>query len=344
MADTEQGTQETLLSERTKDNLPWLSGETIANILHVSLGREFRTGQRFAAPPWLRILGGLVYSVRPWQWYKQGILLIAIVFSGSLFSVTAWTNVLLGITAFCIAAGGIYTINDIIDLDADRRHPTKRNRPIASGTLSVGLAFVYGIGLLVIGSALSIQISEAFTLVIGLYIVQNLIYSVYLKHVLFVDVLVIALGFVWRAIAGVVAIGTELSAWLIVCAFLAALLLALGKRRSELATVEDITETRPILDGLSPRHLDDLMAITAGTLLMAYTLYTVVKPNSLMMVTLPFAYFGVFWYYILVQSATIGERPERLLVNRPFLVNTGLWLTSVVIVIYLAPDLSGLLR
>ena len=253
---------------------------------------------------------GLAYEVRPWQWYKQSILLIGIVFSKQLFNPVAWSQVLLAVLAFCALAGATYIFNDISDVEADRKHPTKRNRPIASGQVSLTTAAVFAVALLVFGFALSYAIGRLFLLVVLTYIAQNALYSLYLKDVVLVDVMLIAIGFVLRAVAGVVAIGVALSPWLVVCTFLAALLLAIGKRRNEFKASDMPGETRTTLKEYTPETLDQLLGIVTSTLLISYSIYTFTGAKLAMMLTLPFAFFGVFRYHHLVHTIDSGCRPR----------------------------------
>jgi 4-hydroxybenzoate polyprenyltransferase len=285
----------------------------------------------------VRTATGLAYEIRPWQWYKQGVILIAIVFSKQLFDPLAWGQVAVAVAAFCAVAGATYIFNDISDVEEDRNHPEKRNRPIASGQVSVQTAGAFAISLLVSGFALSYALGPLFVAVIATYLVQNAAYSLYLKDVVLVDVLLIAIGFVLRAVAGVVAIGVALSPWLVVCTFLAALLLALGKRRHEFAASEVPGETRATLAEYTPETLDQLLGIVISTLLMSYSIYTFTGAKLAMMLTLPFAFFGVFRYHHLVYTTQAGASPGALLVDRQLLVNFTLWGLMAVIVLYGRP-------
>ncbi|RJS96759.1 UbiA prenyltransferase family protein [Halococcus sp. IIIV-5B] len=280
---------------------------------------------------------GLAYEIRPWQWYKQSVLLIGIVFSRELFNPAAWSQVILGVLAFCAIAGATYIFNDISDVEADRKHPTKRNRPIASGQVSVATAGAFAVALLVGGFVLSYALGRLFLVVVLTYIAQNVLYSLYLKDVVLVDVMLIAIGFVLRAVAGVVAIGVALSPWLVVCTFLAALLLAIGKRRNEFEASDLPGETRATLEEYTPETLDQLLGIVTSTLLISYSIYTFTGAKLAMMLTLPFAFFGVFRYHHLVHTTDSGVSPEVLLIDRQFILNLALWGLIAVIVLYGRP-------
>ena len=288
----------------------------------------------------LSTLSGLVREVRPQQWYKQGVLLLGITFSRNLLDPAAWAAVVLAIGAFTAVAGATYVINDISDVEADRNHPEKRHRPIASGQVSIPAAGAFGAALLVTGFGLAFLVGPLLVAVLATYLGQNLLYSAYVKHVVFADVISVAVGFVLRAIAGVVAIGVFLSPWLIVCTFLSALVLALGKRRHELGASMDPQRTRETLGSYTTESVDQLLTVATATLLMAYALYTFNRADPTMMLTLPFAFFGVFRYHHLVHTTEVAGRPEYLLIDRPSMLNLGLWAATAIGVLY---DLPGLL-
>lgn len=287
----------------------------------------------------LSTLAGLAREVRPQQWYKQGVLLLGITFSRNLLNPEAWTAVLLAIVAYTAVAGATYVINDISDVEADRNHPEKRHRPIASGQVPIPVGVAFALSLLVSGFALALLVGPLLVAVLATYLGQNLLYSAYVKHVVFADVISVAVGFVLRAIAGVVAIGVFLSPWLIVCTFLLALVLALGKRRHELGASADPERTRETLGSYTTESVDQLLTVATATLLMAYALYTFNRADPTMMLTLPFAFFGVFRYHHLVHTTEIAGRPEYLLTDRPSMLNLVLWAATAVAVLYGLPSL-----
>jgi 4-hydroxybenzoate polyprenyltransferase len=188
------------------------------------------------------------------------------------------------------------------------------------------------------GFGAAYSLGPLFLLVIGAYLGQNALYSLYLKQIVFVDVLIVAIGFVLRAIAGVIAINVFLSPWLIVSTFLLALVLAIGKRRNELALAETPPETRAVLGDYSEDNIDQLLVMTMATLLMAYSLYTFSRTDPIMMTTLPFAFFGVFRYHHLVHTADIAGQPEYVFTDRPSVVNLVLWGLVVIAVLYNVPE------
>ncbi|WP_306060664.1 decaprenyl-phosphate phosphoribosyltransferase [Natronococcus wangiae] len=288
-----------------------------------------------------RLMGtvsGLVKEIRPWQWYKQSILLLGLVFSKSLFDPVAVTNVVLGIVAFCAIAGATYIGNDIADVEEDRNHPRKKHRPIASGQVSIPVAAAFGALLFVGGLTLSWRLGPLFFIVILAYLAQNSLYTAYLKEIVIVDVMVIAIGFVLRAIAGVVAIDVYLSPWLVVCTFLTALMLALGKRRHEMTISDDPAASRAILAEYTEETLDHLLIVVLSALVVSYSLYTFFRGGEWMMVTLPFAFFAVFRYHHLVYTKDLGGNPKFLLGDRPFLVNLVAWGLVVIAILYQDPS------
>jgi 4-hydroxybenzoate polyprenyltransferase len=280
-------------------------------------------------------LMGLAREVRPRQWYKQSVMLFGIVFSRNLGNIAAWQRLLVGISAFTAVVSAVYIFNDISDLEEDRNHPEKRHRPIASGQVSVPVGAGAGGVLAVVGIAAALWLDPRFLAVLLTYLFQNVLYSLYLKEVALVDVIVVAVGFVLRAIAGVIAIRVFLSPWLIVCTFLLALMLALGKRRHEFETA---TDTRAVLDEYTAETLNDLLLVVTGTLLMAYSLYTFFRADSMMMLTLPFAFFAAFRYYMLLHISDIGNKPESLLRDGPSVLNAVLWGILAVAVLYDVPS------
>ena len=286
----------------------------------------------------LATAAGLVQEIRPWQWYKQIILLLPILFSKSVFDSAAWTKTIVGIVAFCAVAGVTYIGNDISDVEEDRKHPEKRHRPIASGQVSIPVAAAFACFLLIVGLTLAYSIDLLFLIVLCGYLAQNVLYTTYLKDIVIVDVLVVALGFVLRAIAGVVAIDVYLSPWLVVCTYLAALLLVIGKRRHEMIVSDDPAETRSTLAEYTSDTLDQLLIIVISSLLVSYSLYTFFRAETTMMLTLPFAFFATFRYHHLVHTADLGGNPSFLFYDRQFLSNLVLWGIVTISVLYGLPD------
>jgi 4-hydroxybenzoate polyprenyltransferase len=283
---------------------------------------------------------GLAREIRPWQWYKQGVMLLGIIFSQNLLNWDAWLSLLVGIVAFTTVASATYVFNDIIDLEEDRNHPKKQHRPIASGQVSVSVAVVFGIILAGVGLGAAYSLSPLFLILLLAYLGQNVLYSLALKSFIFVDVLIVAIGFVLRAIAGVIAIDVFLSPWLIVSTFLLALVLAFGKRRNELEVAANPQETRDVLGDYSENNIDQLLVMMMATLLMSYSLYTFSRTDPMMMTTLPFAFFGVFRYHHLVHTTNIAGQPEYLLTDQPSIANLTLWAIVAIAVLYNVPEIA----
>ena len=289
----------------------------------------------------MSLLAAAVVSLRPRQWVKNFFVFAGLIFSQSLFTPLVWPA-LGAFLIFCALSGAIYVFNDLADVDKDRLHPVKRNRPIARGALPAPVAMGLGVGLLVLSLAAAFALSLGFGLTAVAYAALLIAYSVWLKHVVILDVLTVAAGFVLRAVAGAEAIAVEISGWLVICTILVALFLALGKRRHEYRTLKgDAAAHRPILAEYSEGFLDQMVAVVTASTVTAYALYTmspetVAKFNTrLLPVTLPFVLYGVFRYLYLLYRRELGGNPSDLLLNdRALLVNTGLWMLTLLVIIY----------
>jgi 4-hydroxybenzoate polyprenyltransferase len=239
-------------------------------------------------------------------------------------------------------SGAVYVINDLFDREADRRHPTKRHRPIASGAVAPSTAISTAVGAIGIGIIGALLLSETFMLCALAYLALMLAYSKWLKHVVIIDLFCIAAGFVLRAVAGAVVINVEISSWLLVCTILLSLFLGLSKRRHELVILNDeAVEHRKILNEYSPTMLDQMISVVTSSTVVAYALYTlspetVAKFNTHgLSLTIPFVLYGIFRYLYLVHRHDLGGSPERLLVeDRPLLIAVAAWAFSAGFVIY----------
>jgi 4-hydroxybenzoate polyprenyltransferase len=288
------------------------------------------------------VVAGLAYSLRPWQWYKQLIVLVPIAFSFRYFDVLdlgVWFDVVAGALVFSLTAGCVYVLNDIADREEDRNHPRKKHRPIASGQVPVAVAAGVAIPGLLAGPAVGWYLTPAFGALLGVYVLQNLLYSAGLKTFAFVDILVIGVGFVLRAVAGVILVGAPISPWLVLCTFLTALLLAVGKREAELAVVDGDDETRESLSDYSTDLLRMMFVSVSSVLLVSYSLYTFFVRSDAMMLTIPFALFAVFRYGYLTMEEGM-KRPERMFLDRPMLANLVLWAVVVLLILYLFPAVT----
>ena len=284
----------------------------------------------------------LLRSLRPSQWTKNLIVFAALGLGQRLLDGQSVLYAFAAFGIFCILSGVVYLINDVADKEADRRHPVKRNRPIASGAVPVPVAltcaFVLGAGGLVGAFALR----PLFGVLAATYVALLALYSGPLKHIVIIDVLTIAIGFVLRAAAGAVAIAVPISPWLYVLTVLLALFLALSKRRHELVLLADqATEHRPILEEYSPYLLDQMISVATASTIVAYAFYTVSPETiekfhtNLLGLTLPFPLYGIFRYLYLVHQKEGGGSPsDMLLTDRPLLVCVALWALAVALIIY----------
>jgi 4-hydroxybenzoate polyprenyltransferase len=287
-----------------------------------------------------RMLIGLLQSLRPKQWTKN-----LLVFAGLLFTLQAkhpasdTLRVIAAFAIFCLLSGTVYLINDIVDADNDRKHPKKRFRPIASGRVSTVAATVTAI-LLGVGSLIAaLALDRLFGITAIAYIILAVAYSFSLKHVVIVDVLTLAAGFVLRAVAGALVIHVSISEWLLVCTTLLALFMGLAKRRNELVTLSDeAANHRKILQEYTPALLDQMILITAACTVMAYMFYTFMSKTGAgshryMMMTIPFVIYGLFRYLYLVHTRNLGGSPEAVLLeDKPLMINIILWLITVAVV------------
>lgn len=290
-------------------------------------------------------------ALRPSQWTKNLVVLAAYLFAfwdRSSDRVLSWEElglVCLGFVVFCAASSGIYVLNDILDLEADRRHPVKRKRPLAAGRLSMSGARLLSALLLGTGVACAFLLEMRFGIVVLSYVLVQVAYGLVLKHVAMADILIIAGGFVLRAMGGALVISVKISPWLLLCTFLLALFLALCKRRHEKLILNDEAEQlRPSLVKYDRALLDQLISISAGATIVCYAIYTL-SPQTVekfgtagLGLTIPFVIFGVFRYLDLAYRHEKGDQPERiLLTDAPMLVDVALYGLAVVTVLLLRP-------
>lgn len=268
----------------------------------------------------------ILRALRPTQWTKNLVVLAAFCFAFGdkthSLSLHSLYRSLAACGLFCLASSGIYIINDIADLTADRLHPTKRFRPIAAGRVATGLASGLSGLLLVIALGGSFWLAVPFGVIVAAYIAMQVIYTNWLKHIALVDVFIIAIGFVLRAAGGGLAIPVMISPWLLVCAFLLALFLALCKRRHEKLLLDDGLEGhRASLEDYDHKLLDQLIAIVSAATIVSYSVYTLSAETihrfgtSLLSITIPFVIFGIFRYLDLVYRKEGGGRPEKILLT-----------------------------
>ena len=279
--------------------------------------------------------------MRPKQWAKSVFVFTALVFDRKLLNQSAFLHTLAGAILFSLIASAVYIFNDIADLEADRNHPQKKQRPIASGELPLNIAWAAGIGLILISLPLAYYLSPGFFIICSLYLVLNLLYSTWLKHVPLIDVIVLASFYILRVTSGVTLIEVKrFSPWLYVVTTLFALFIGLGKRRAEIVLNSvDSGESRPVLDGYTLDLLDQLINIVSGTTIVAYSLYTFSAPNlpenHSMMLTIPFVLYGIFRYLYLIQIGKGGAPEDIALTDRPLQATILLWSFSILLIFYL---------
>ncbi len=281
--------------------------------------------------------------MRPRQWTKNAFVFAALVFDRQFFILQSLERTLITFVIFCLISSSVYLFNDIMDVEADRNHPIKKNRPIASGKLPISVASVVSLILLLISLTGAYFLSIGLLIIVAVYFFLNLAYSKWLKHMPILDVLVIAACFVLRVAAGVSVIEVQrFSPWLYVVTTLLALYIGFGKRRAELMVLvpENTQSHRRVLSGYSLDLVDQLITVVSSTTIIAYSLYTFSAPNlpdnHSMMLTIPFVLFGVFRYLSLMKIQKMGGEPEEILLkDRPLQITILLWAVSVMIIFYL---------
>jgi 4-hydroxybenzoate polyprenyltransferase len=274
-------------------------------------------------------LRATVAALRPRQWLKNLLLFAGILFAAELSDRTRWIEAIAAFVAYCAASSSAYLVNDVRDVEADRRHPAKRRRPIARGELRPRTAVVLAIALALVAFAIGAALGPWSLALLLAFVSLQAAYTLALKHVVLVDVGVIALLFVIRAAAGAVAVDVRISPWLLACTALLALFIALGKRRAELVVVgAEQTPGRAVLEGYSLSLVDQLLAAIAGATVVAYTTYTLsggVVPRA-MVVTVPFVVVGIIRYLQLLHRHALGEEPENVLLgDLPILLTVAGW-------------------
>jgi 4-hydroxybenzoate polyprenyltransferase len=311
------------------------------------MGPESLPHREFSLPPlfdscyYFDMLSALLKTIRPKQWAKNIFVFTALVFDRKLLNLDSFLHTLAGAALFSLVASAVYIFNDIADLEADQQHPTKKNRPIASGIISLPVAWGIAVSLLAISFPLAYLLSPGFLLILVVYFSLNLAYSAKLKHIPLIDVLVLASFYLLRVISGTTLIEVKrFSPWLYVVTSLFALFIGFGKRRAELVLQTGKSTTiRPVLDGYSVELLDQLITIVSGTTIVAYSLYTFSAPNlpenHSMMLTIPFVLFGIFRYLYLLQCGEGGAPEEIALADRPLQAAILLWSAVILLVFYL---------
>lgn len=287
------------------------------------------------------MIADIVKSLRPKQWIKNLFILAALIFDRQLTNFPALQITLSGVIIFSFLSSAVYLLNDIFDKNADAAHPIKRYRPIAAGRIGIGLAALLAVLLAMLALIWSLLLSHSFFLICAAYLLTNLLYSKWLKHVPIIDVMIVASGFVLRVAAGVTLIEVErFSPWLYVVTTLLALFIGFGKRRAELTLLASRANShRTVFEGYTIEFLDQLITIISGTTIVAYSLYTFSAPNLpsnySMMLTIPFVLYGIFRYLYLIKVRESGGEPEELVMrDHPLQISVLFWGLSVLLIFY----------
>ncbi|MEE8474903.1 MAG: decaprenyl-phosphate phosphoribosyltransferase [Myxococcota bacterium] len=282
--------------------------------------------------------------MRPTQWVKNLLLFAALVFAKKLFAADALALSILGFVGFCLASSSAYVVNDLLDAERDRLHPDKRHRPIAAGVVSPSVATGLAAVLTIAALALSFWIGPRFGIAVSIYLAMTHFYSAVGKGIVILDVMLVASGFVVRAVAGALAIDVPSSDWFIVCTLFLALFLALSKRKAEMAALDEAAaRVRPVLKSYTKSSLDAYTATSMSAALISYVLYVLdiqKQPDadfSLLWLTVPFVLFALFRYHLLVETRGYGEKPEEVaLLDRPFQVCLLGFALAAIVALYLS--------
>lgn len=282
--------------------------------------------------------------VRPAQWLKNGVVLAAYIFGGHITDFKTGLIALAAAGVFCLLSSAVYVFNDLVDRERDRLHPLKKNRPLASGKISPTSARAFIAGLLAVALVGAWEINTGFFAMASLFLVINVLYSIWLKNLVIFDVMSIAISFVIRAYAGAIAIEYEPTKWLTINTLLLALFLGFGKRRHELLYVENAAAHRSILSKYSPYLLDQLIAVVTPSVVVIYMLWTFSSETSAklgtenLFVTIPFVVYGIFRYLYLVHQEQQGGSPTQVLISdKPIMITVLLWLITSICVVYVLP-------
>jgi 4-hydroxybenzoate polyprenyltransferase len=292
----------------------------------------------------MSILRAIVLSMRPRQWTKNVFVFAPLAFAGDLLDMRRAAFALVAFVLFCMMSGAVYILNDVADIEADRLHSRKRTRPIASGELGIAAAVTSALVVGVAALAGAFAVAPKFAAVMLGYALLQVVYTLLLKKEVIVDAMAISAGFVLRAVGGAYAIGVPASSWLLLCTFLLALFLALGKRRQELLFLEDDADLhRASLKEYTAPFIDSMLSTTAAAAIVAYAMYTVTPTAGdhyrYLMGTVPFVVYGVFRYLFLVHRRGLGGRPEEILLSDvPLIVDLAMWAIATGVIVYILPS------
>ncbi|NLH17147.1 MAG: decaprenyl-phosphate phosphoribosyltransferase [Phycisphaerae bacterium] len=292
----------------------------------------------------------MILVARPRHWAKNSVVLLPVLFAMKIADPSAWFAAGLTLVAFCLASSFAYILNDIRDIESDRRHPIKNTRPLAAGRLGIGTALVEAVGLLCAALVLSSAIRPMLLVIVGLYALLQTAYSLALKHRVLLDVIAIALGFVLRTVGGAVAIGVAISPWLFICMFTLCLFMGFCKRYNELALFDDPRQAgslRTTLLSYTPPLLTHLITVSAGIAVVGFLLYGLSDSTiehfgtDYFVYTLPVMVYGVFRFAMLSMQGTYTDPTELFFRDRPFQATVVLWLAMAVAIIGWGKELQG---
>lgn len=297
----------------------------------------------------MQALLGLLRTMRPKQWTKNLLFVFpGIVFDGKLFEVQPLLRVFLAFILLSMISGSVYIINDLADIESDRRHPRKKNRPIPSGKLPIPMAMVAAVAIPIVTLGAALLLSRALAFILLAYLIMQIMYSLRLKHIVIIDVMTVTAGFVMRVAAGVVVVPVDrFSPWLYACAGLLALFLIIGKRRQELVTLGDkAVDVRPIFKDYNLALIDEMLRVVTTSTLITYILYTVEAPSPLLadtntaLLTVPFVMYGLFRYLYLIHVQGEGSAPDEVLLqDRPLQIALALFAITFIGILYVLPKM-----
>ena len=277
----------------------------------------------------------IIVSLRPHQWYKNLLLFVGLIFSLNLFNLNFWFISILGFIVFSLLSSASYLLNDVLDFKKDQKHPKKKKRPIASGRLSKKVAVFFSLILIIISFLIASTITPSFLLLSLLFFLILSLYSLFLKNIIILDIIVIGIGFVIRVIAGGLSINVSISPWLILCVFLLAFFLVLGKRRNELIILNNKSSSHRITLKHYDKHMiEQMLSIITATLIICYSIYTFLSANPYMMITIPIVIYAIFRYLFLIYKHDFGGEPELLFKDKGMIISILLWLIVSVIIFY----------
>ena len=283
----------------------------------------------------------LARLMRPHQWVKNAFVFTGLLFGHAWHDANLVASVVAAFASFCLMSSAVYIFNDIVDMEQDRLHPKKLHRPLAAGRVGISVATVLAASLSVLGLVLAYAASKTVLIIVIGYALMNIAYSLWLKHVVILDVFIIATGFMLRILAGTLGVGVPPSQWLLLCGLMVTLFLGFTKRRTEIiALTEDKANHRKVLEHYSPVLLDKMIGITASGLIMSYSLYTMnaetirIHGTANLIYTVPFVMYGVFRYIYLLHHQSRGGDPSHDLVRDPHLfIVVGAWLVTTILLI-----------